>query len=81
MAPIVCVNCKCSMKKTLIGVLVGFIVKSVDPERPYEIWSGDVWTCPQCDSEVVGQYGNNAIWRHFHKDDPPKLDLTITSER
>jgi hypothetical protein len=81
MAATVCARCKKTMKKTAIGATVAFVVNSVDRNRPYEIWSGDVWSCLDCKAEVVSQWGDGPFWRHFHPGEPPKADITITSDR
>lgn len=38
-----------------------------EPERwePYKVWSGDLWTCPDCGASVVVGIGRGPLSEHY----------------
>ena len=32
---------------------------------PYKIWSGDLWKCPSCGSEIIVGVGENPLREHY----------------
>lgn len=46
-----------------------------EPEswRPYKLWAGDLWECPDCHAQIVSGTGRNPIIEHFQ----PEFDATV----
>ena len=42
----------------------------VEPENwePYKLWSGDLWRCPTCLTEIIVGTGNGPIREHYEPD-------------
>jgi hypothetical protein len=40
------------------------------PERwePYKLWSGDLWHCPSCGSEIIVGVGAKPVSERHHRD-------------
>jgi hypothetical protein len=39
-----------------------------DKWRPYKLWSGDLYGCPHCDSQVIVGVGIRPIAEHYQDD-------------
>ena len=41
-----------------------------DPSKwkPYKVWSGDLWECPDCHAEIIVGAGLDPIREHHEKD-------------
>lgn len=56
----VCVECLVEMKPEKNGVYI-----ELRTPQPYQIWSGDMWKCPNCKRKVVSGYGRAPVAEHF----------------
>lgn len=38
-----------------------------EPEKwkPYKLWSGDMWACPDCGAEIISGVGRDRIAEHY----------------
>jgi hypothetical protein len=36
--------------------------------KPYKLWSGDLWECKACGTEIIVGTGKNPISEHFYPD-------------
>lgn len=73
----VCTICQQEMKLQKVGVTVGFFAKSVGVSRPYEVYMADIHRCGGCSHMVICRFGDQPIFRHFHQEEPPKLDYKV----
>lgn len=41
-----------------------------DPEnwKPYKLWMGDLWACPDCGAEIVVGAGQRPVAEHYQPD-------------
>lgn len=39
-----------------------------DKWKPYKLWSGDLWRCPDCGNEIIVGVGYAAISEHYQHD-------------
>lgn len=39
-----------------------------DDWRPYKLWAGDLWECPDCKAQIVSGIGLNPISEHYRED-------------
>lgn len=53
-----------------------------EPEKwdPYKIWSGDLWQCPGCGSEIIVGTGANAL-AHWHDDDFESMTKNLSADQ
>lgn len=58
----VCVHCERALRVKKNGVTICEMFD--DPPRPYALWSGDVYECPECEREVATQFGMRPIALH-----------------
>lgn len=49
----VCVKCQLEMRPKLNGV---GLLELATPNRPYQIWSSDLFKCPRCNYEILIGY-------------------------
>lgn len=71
----ICVNCQCfyKPKKTGFDFLEGQPTVDAAPRgrrspekwKPYKLWSGDLWECPDCGHEIIVGTGREAFAEHF----------------
>lgn len=38
-----------------------------DKWRPYKLWMGDLWECPDCHAEVIVGVAHNPVAEHFEE--------------
>jgi hypothetical protein len=36
--------------------------------KPYKIWSGDVWECPDCKATIISGTGRGPVAEHYQED-------------
>jgi len=61
MSNVLC-GCETFMKVTKNGVTV----EELDGNRePYKLWRADLYTCPDCQAQVITGFGSNPIAEHF----------------
>ncbi len=41
------------------------VIEHTEDHKPYKIWSGDTWECPECHIRVVVNYGSTPVSEHF----------------
>ena len=80
----ICVGCKCfyRVKKTgkffVEGMPIAPMAKKgrAEPEnwKPYKIWAGDLWECPECGHETIAGVGWNPVSEHYLPDFPSLLE-------
>jgi len=44
--------------------------------RPYKIWIGDLWECPDCKSQIVTGVGMQRVAEHYESNFNDILDRT-----
>ncbi len=51
-------------------VIAGALPGKMAPEnwKPYKLWSGDLWKCEGCGTEIVNGVGRGPIREHFEGD-------------
>ena len=62
----VCVKCGLEMNISEIGVNV--IEMFQDPPQPYKAWSGDQFSCPNCEALIVDRFPDRSFLNHFDSD-------------
>lgn len=65
MPRIICSKCNLQMSVVRVGVYV--VDMFLDPPQPYRIYSGDLYKCTGCDTEMVSGLAANPIATH-HED-------------
>jgi len=60
----VCVKCQIQMRCEKNGV---GLLELATPNRPYKIWSSDLFRCPVCGFEVLTGYSDNATHHSSEK--------------
>lgn len=65
MAPI-CVNCQIKMTFPRSGVYV--LETYEDGEKPYKVWSADLYICKACGHQVITGFGQNPLCQQFDND-------------
>lgn len=53
----VCVKCQIQMRMEIMGV---GLLELATPNRPYKIWSSDLFRCPVCGHEILSGYAGQA---------------------
>ena len=67
----VCVKCRCEMRPHKND----FIVEEMaDTDRPYRVWSTDLWRCPSCKAEVVMGFAKSAWGEYWQPDYAKKAE-------
>lgn len=74
----ICVPCRrfFRMKKSgyyfLEGMPIGndVLPGNVDAAswKPYKLWVGDQWKCPDCGAEILSGFGRDRIAEHYEED-------------
>lgn len=74
----ICISCQRFFKPKKNGFyftegmerVSGALSGTQEPEnwKPYKIWSGDLWQCPGCGSEIIVGTGANALAHHWEDD-------------
>ena len=75
----ICVPCRREMTALDNGHIVHILQSS---NEPYQIWSGDLWECPECGNQAVIGFGRAPVASHFEDDFDkwlPQVDLEIPS--
>lgn len=69
----VCVPCERFMRPKKNGFIFmegwqGTEPGKRDPEswKPYKLWAGDLWECPDCHAQTIVGVGARAITEHFN---------------
>lgn len=44
--------------------------------KPYKLWSGDLWECPDCGTQTIIGVGQNPIGEHFQEDFEANIRIT-----
>ncbi len=39
-----------------------------DKWKPYKLWSGDLWECPDCGAQIISGTGRDRIAEHYQPD-------------
>lgn len=42
--------------------------KAPDRWRPYKVWFGDLWRCPDCGAEIISGVGSQRVAEHYEAD-------------
>lgn len=54
------------------GMPIGEKVKAgtAEPEKwkPYKLWMGDLWECPDCHAQTISGVGINRVAEHYEPD-------------
>lgn len=45
-----------------------------DKWRPYKLWSGDLWACPDCGAEIIVGVGWEPLREHYMPDFAEKVE-------
>ena len=79
----ICVPCQRFFKLTKAGFyfLEGMPVESraapgsAEPEKwkPYKLWAGDRWECPNCHAVIISGVGHSRIAEHYEPDFAAKV--------
>ena len=75
----ICITCRrfFKMKKSGLAFIEGMPIKQTPPNpglrepenwKPYKLWYGDYWECPDCNAKIIVGTGDNAISEHFKED-------------
>lgn len=66
------------------GMPVGNDVKPglAEPEKwkPYKLWVGDEWRCPDCGARIIVGFGNGPVDEHYRdtfQDSVKRFDATL----
>ena len=43
--------------------------------KPYKLWRGDLWECPECSHKIISGVANEPILEHWH----PKFEAAVES--
>ena len=68
----VCVKCGLELSITKNGNPV--VLMFNEPKQPYEVWFGDLWTCPGCGGQIVSGFANVPFAEHWQPDFQKKLE-------
>lgn len=61
----VCVGCKTYLRPRKDDIVV---LVEMEDGRPYQLWSADLWECPDCGAQVVLGYGQHQWAEHYELD-------------
>ena len=59
----ICTECELHTEKVQSGVSV--VTTFLTPPTLYEVWSADLWQCPNCNHKFIAGYGDRPLVRHF----------------
>jgi hypothetical protein len=62
MPKMICVNCERQLSIEKSGI---FVIETFLDDRPYKIWSADLWKCNSCKVEIVSGFGSGPISEHY----------------
>ena len=60
----ICVECRVSMRCEKTGV----DVEAMAGTMPYQIWSADLFECPNCNVRVISGFGKQPVAEYFQKE-------------
>lgn len=79
----VCVKCACFFRMIKAGYYFIEGMPAVDraprgtvhPElwKPYKVWVGDQWECPECHTQILSGFGQGPIAEHYQDDFTEKV--------
>lgn len=67
----VCLNCNLFYRPKMNGYIFCEMIPVGTGRvtfKPYRIWSGDLWECPRCQSQIIEGFGKDPISEHFEPD-------------
>ncbi len=74
----ICVKCQCFYRPErngeifVEGMPIAPMAKKgrAEPEKwkPYKIWRGDLWKCPECGHEIISGVAFNPVSEHYMDD-------------
>ena len=80
----ICVPCRRFFKPKKNGVFFiegmpvmnGAKPGSMEAEKwkPYKLWSGDLWECPDCGAVIISGTGKDRIAEHYQEDFAEKIE-------
>ena len=56
---------KCNRQMVLKNVGIDVIETFTEIQEPYQIWSADLWECPECGNQVAAGFGDCARYSHY----------------
>ena len=60
-----CVSCKTYLRPRKNDITV---LQQDSEGHPYKLWCADLWECPDCGTQVILGYGENAFSEHYEDD-------------
>ena len=58
-----CVKCNRKLVLKMVGIDVIFTL--TESQEPYQVWSADMWECPECGMQVAGGFGDCARYSRY----------------
>ena len=73
-----CVECQTALRPEVTGA---YLLETAGKEqRPYKLWSCDIWKCPECGKEIAHGFSLNAL-HHCSEDFDRMLNIARGKDR